>query len=154
MALQVQNFARIIPLTVPFCRSFHQCQTLNQIQLLTRLRVVDNSPIGKEAMLEGRPPKCIHVYNKTGVGTIGDKVLVAIKGQKKKAVIIGCKQKQKPLIPKFDSNNIVLIEDNGSPIGTRIHVPMPSILRKILKDRSVAKKIDFTKLLSIATKFV
>nr|CAG4643670.1 EOG090X0MX9 [Ilyocryptus agilis] len=137
-----------------FSRSFHSSQQLCEIQLLTRLRVVDNSPIGKEAMLEGKPPKCIHVYNKTGVGTIGDKVLVAIKGQKKKAVIVGVKQKQKALIPKFDSNNIVLIEDNGTPIGTRIHVPIPSILRKILKERSVAKKVDFTKILSIATRFV
>lgn len=52
---------------------------------------------------------------------LGDKVLVAIKGQKKKAVIIGCKQKQKPLIPKFDSNNIVLIEDNGNSLLKCIH---------------------------------
>nr|CAG4636721.1 EOG090X0MX9 [Eubosmina coregoni] len=127
---------------------------LREIQLLTRLRVVDNSAIGKQAMMEGRPPKCIHVYNQTGVGTIGDKVLVAIKGQKKRAVIVGVKQKQKAFIPKFDSNNIVLIEDNGTPIGTRIHVPVPSVLRKILKEKSVAKVIDFTKLLSIAPRFV
>ena len=40
--------------------------------------------------------------------------MVAIKGQKRKAVIVGVKQKQKALIPKFDSNNIVLIEDNGN----------------------------------------
>ena len=40
--------------------------------LLSRLRVVDNSSIGKEAMLEGRPPKVIHVYNKTGVGYLGN----------------------------------------------------------------------------------
>jgi large subunit ribosomal protein L14 len=52
-------------------RSLHLGQPLREIQLLTRLRVVDNSPIGKQAMMEGRPPKCIHVYNKTGVGTIG-----------------------------------------------------------------------------------
>ncbi len=71
MAFQMQNFARIFQLAVPFSRSFHQTHPLNEIQLLTRLRVVDNSQIGKEAMLEGRPPKCIHVYNKTGVGTIG-----------------------------------------------------------------------------------
>lgn len=71
MTFQMQNFARILHFSVPISRSFHQCQSLNQIQLLTRLRVVDNSAIGKEAMLEGRPPKCIHVYNKTGIGTIG-----------------------------------------------------------------------------------
>ena len=52
-------------------RSLHVSQPLREIQLLTRLRVVDNSPIGKQAMMEGKPPKCIHVYNKTGVGTIG-----------------------------------------------------------------------------------
>ena len=52
-------------------RAFHMCQPLREIQLLTRLRVVDNSAIGKQAMMEGRPPKCIHVYNQTGVGTIG-----------------------------------------------------------------------------------
>jgi large subunit ribosomal protein L14 len=32
---------------------------------------VDNSEIGKLAMAEGKPPKCIHIYNKKGVGTIG-----------------------------------------------------------------------------------
>ena len=43
----------------------------------------------------------------------GDKVLMAIKGQKRKGIIVGVKQRQRPLIPKFDSNNVVLIEDNG-----------------------------------------
>jgi hypothetical protein len=32
---------------------------------------VDNSEIGKQAMAEGKPPKCIHIYNKKGIGTIG-----------------------------------------------------------------------------------
>ena len=64
-------------------------------------------------MMQGKPPKCIHVYNKKGIGTVGDKVLVAILGEKKKAIIIGCKQKQLPFIPRFDSNNIVLVDDYG-----------------------------------------
>merc|ERR1711946_54303 len=132
------------PLTTTI-RQFHQSQVSNQVMLLSRLRVVDNSTIGKEAMLEGRPPKVIQVYNKTGVGYLGDKVLVAIKGLKKK---------QKPFVPKFDSNNVVLIEDNGTPVGTRIHVAIPSGLRQILKERSVAKVVDYTKILSIATKYV
>nr|CAG4644511.1 EOG090X0MX9 [Lepidurus arcticus] len=135
-------------------KHFQTSACAQQIILLTRLRVVDNSPIGKQAMLEGKPPKCIHVYNKKRVGTIGDKVLVAIKGQKKKAIIVGVKQKQKALTPKFDSNNIVLIDDNGTPVGTRILVPIPTVLRKILKERSVAKVVDYTKILSIATRFV
>lgn len=80
--------------------------------------------------------------------------MVAIKGQKKKGVLVGLKQKQKPFVPKFDSNNVVLIEDNGTPVGTRIHVAIPSGLRQILKERSVAKVVDYTKILSIATKYV
>ncbi|XP_016920534.1 large ribosomal subunit protein uL14m isoform X2 [Apis cerana] len=104
----------------------------NQIIKLTRLRVVDNSEIGKQAMMEGKPPRCIHIYNKKGIGYIGDRVLVAIKGEKKK----------------------VLIDDNGTPLGTRIHVPIPHILRTIMKKKTHSKGADYTKLLAIATKFV
>ena len=113
---------------------------------LTRLRVIDNSIIGREAELAGKPAKCIHVYTKTGVGTIGDKVLVTLKGEMKRAYITGCVKKQPPMIPKFDTNNIVLIENNGTPTGTRIRLPIPSVLR--------GKKGEFTKILAIATKFV
>ncbi|XP_076753446.1 mitochondrial ribosomal protein L14 [Xylocopa sonorina] len=126
----------------------------NQIIKLTRLRVVDNSEIGKQAMMEGKPPRCIHIYNKKGVGYIGDRVLVAIKGQKKKGILVGLKQKQSPKVPKFDSNNIVLIDDNGTPLGTRIHVPIPHILRTIMKEKTHSKGADYTKLLAIATNFV
>lgn len=52
-------------------RSFHVTNKCSEIQKLTRLRVVDNNEIGKQAMAEGKPPRCIHVYNKTGIGKIG-----------------------------------------------------------------------------------
>ena len=52
-------------------RTFHTSSVCGHIIKLTRLRVVDNSEIGKQAMAEGKPPKCIHIYNKKGVGTIG-----------------------------------------------------------------------------------
>ncbi|XP_046821019.1 39S ribosomal protein L14, mitochondrial [Vespa crabro] len=135
-------------------RSISTSATSNQIIKLTRLRVVDNSEIGKQAMLEGKPPRCIHIYNKVGVGYIGDKVLVAIKGEKKKGILVGLKQNQNPKIPKFDSNNIVLIDDNGTPLGTRIHVPIPHILRTLLKEKTHGKGADYTKLLAIASRFV
>ncbi|KAL2734248.1 hypothetical protein V1478_003946 [Vespula squamosa] len=135
-------------------RSISTSTTFNQIIKLTRLRVVDNSEIGRQAMLEGKPPRCIHIYNKVGVGYIGDKVLVAIKGEKKKGILVGLKQNQNPKIPKFDSNNIVLIDDNGTPLGTRIHVPIPHILRTLLKEKTHTKGADYTKLLAIASRFV
>lgn len=52
-------------------RSIFTTATVNQIIKRSRLRVVDNSEIGKLAMMEGRPPRCIHIYNKIGVGYIG-----------------------------------------------------------------------------------
>lgn len=79
MAFLLKSLRNTFSFTSVTARSIHQTNTLNEIQLLTRLRVVDNSAIGKEAMLEGKPPKCIHVYNKKGVGTIGKKTSFTIK---------------------------------------------------------------------------
>ncbi|GJQ65635.1 putative ribosomal protein L14p/L23e [Trypoxylus dichotomus] len=120
-------------------RNIHVTTTYNEIQKMTKLRVVDNSEIGKRAMVEGKPPKVIHVYNKTGIGKIGDTVLVAIKGEKKKGVLVGLKQNQKTKVPKFDSNNVVLLDEAGTPLGTRIHVPIPTILRTLLKEKTHTK---------------
>lgn len=133
---------------------FHTTAINNEIRLLTRLRVVDNSEIGKKAMMEGKPPKTIHVYNQKRIGFIGDKVMVAIKGQKKKGILVGMKQMQNSKVPRFDTNNVVLIDDNGTPLGTRIFVPIPTILRTILKEKTRAKGADYTKLLAIASRFV
>ncbi|KYN12317.1 39S ribosomal protein L14, mitochondrial, partial [Trachymyrmex cornetzi] len=54
--------------------------------------VVDNN----ETSCDGRPPGCIHVYNKRRVGYIGDRILVA------------------PKVSKFDSNNLVLTRSKGA----------------------------------------
>ncbi|KYN08311.1 39S ribosomal protein L14, mitochondrial [Cyphomyrmex costatus] len=164
-------------------RNISTTTSIGQIIKLSRLRVVDNSEIGRQAMMEGRPPRCIHVYNKLGVGYIGetinerlhkiyyyfielnlskycctnylgDRILVAIKGEKKKGILVGLKQQQAPKVPKFDSNNLVLIDDNGTPLGTRIQVPIPHILRTKLKEKTYSKGADYTKLLAIASRFV
>lgn len=152
------NLLNVLKNTTAYCinasTSIHTTASNLEIRKLARLRVVDNSEIGKRAMAEGKPPKCIHVYNKRSIGLIGDRVLVAIKGEKKKGILVGLKQNQKPKVPKFDSNNLVLIDDNGTPLGTRIHVPIPTILRTILKEKTQAKGADYTKLLAIASRFV
>ncbi|XP_054263664.1 39S ribosomal protein L14, mitochondrial [Macrosteles quadrilineatus] len=138
-----------------YSRAFHFSAPKNHIMKLTRLRVVDNSELGQKAMAEGKPPKCIHIYNKKGIGTIGDKILVAIKGEKQKAIIVGVKKKQPKNIPSCDTNNIVLIDEAGSPLGTRISLPIPIMLRTILKKKNLGVKgVDYTKLLAIAKTFV
>ncbi|EGI71142.1 PREDICTED: 39S ribosomal protein L14, mitochondrial [Acromyrmex echinatior] len=135
-------------------RNISTSTPMSQIIKLSRLRVVDNSEIGRQAMMEGRPPRCIHVYNKLGVGYIGDRILVAIRGEKKKGILVGLKQQQAPKVPKFDSNNLVLIDDNGTPLGTRIQVPIPHILRTKMKEKTHSKGADYTKLIAIASRFV
>ena len=80
--------------------------------------------------------------------------MVAILGQKKKGIIVGMKAKQLHGIPRYDSNNMVLIEDNGNPSGNRITAPLPNIIRPILQKDSNPKKADYTKLFAIATKWI
>lgn len=103
-------------------RCFSTTGSLSAIQKMTRVRVVDNSALGNSAY--HRAPRCIHVYNKNGVGKVGDQILLAIKGQKKKALIVGHCMPGPRMTPRFDSNNVVLIEDNGNPVGTRIKTPI------------------------------
>lgn len=95
----------------------------------------------------------LHIYVMSLVFT-GDRVMVAIRGEKKKGILVGLKQNQKRKVPKFDTNNLVLIDDNGTPLGTRIHVPIPHILRTILKEKTHSKGADYTKLIAIASRFI
>lgn len=78
----------------------------------------------------------------------GDKVLLAVNGQKKRGWIVGCRMPSRNGWPRFESNNVVLVDDEGNPLGSRILVPIPSKLR------SLQSTTDITKILSIATTFV
>ncbi|XP_073338630.1 large ribosomal subunit protein uL14m [Pagrus major] len=125
-------------------RTFSVTAVAAAIQKMSRVRVVDNSPLGTTPY--HRAPRVIHVYTKNGIGKVGDRVLLAIKGQKKKALIVGHKMPGDRMTPRFDSNNVVLIEDNGNPTGTRIKVPIPTHLRNM--------DGDYSKILAIASSFV
>ena len=127
----------------------------------TKVRVVDNSKLGMEAMAMGKPPKVIHVYSKRhagrphgAYGKLGDIVKVAILGEMKKAVVVGVKQKQLPGIPKFDTNNVVLINDDGSPLGTKCSIPVPHLLKEALKNKTHYKGPEYTKTLKIFQEYV
>lgn len=119
-----------------------------QVRSLTRLNVVDNSEIGRKVKEAGKKVKVIRVYNKTKfmVGGLGNRVLVTILGEMKKGIIVGCVQTQRAFIPKFDSNNVVLVDNNNVPLGTRINAPIPNYLRK--------EGATTARLMAIATKFV
>ena len=107
---------------------------------------------GRQAKAMDRPPRIIGIHGQhTRKGRFryaqtGDRVSVAVRGQVKWGYVVGCRNLQRPLIPKFDSNNVVLVEKNGTPCGKRVLAPVPSMLRK---------KADghFSKVLAICTKF-
>jgi len=131
------------------------------VQTQTKLKCVDNSALGRQAEAMGRSPYVIKVYafkhqkRAHGVhGKLGDRVLMAACGQKKKGIIVGLKQKQLHGIPRYDTNNVVFIEENGNPTGNRITAPLPNCIRPILQQDSDPKKADYTKLFSIATKWI
>lgn len=67
--------ARLWASRVGTVAGLHTSTQRQEIYKQTRLRVVDNSALGKAAMLEGRPPKCIHIYNKKGIGHTGKYVI-------------------------------------------------------------------------------
>ena len=127
----------------------------------TKMRVVDDSKIGQEAINMGRPPMVIQVYSLRhrarphgSYGILGDIVKVAIMGETKKGIIVGSKVKQPHGIPTFDTNNIVLIADDGTPLGKNVTVPVPLQLKKILNDKTHYKKPEYNKMLKNVKKFV
>ncbi|KPP63148.1 39S ribosomal protein L14, mitochondrial-like [Scleropages formosus] len=144
MALFSRLWFGLTQLSAAQHRSFSVSTAASAIYKMTRVRVVDNSSLGNTPY--HRVPRVIHVYNKSGIGKVGNKVLLAIKGQKKKALIVGHRMPGDRMTPRFDSNNVVLIEDNGNPTGTRIKVPVPSHLRKL--------EGEYSKVLAIALRFV
>ncbi|KRY38507.1 39S ribosomal protein L14, mitochondrial [Trichinella spiralis] len=133
---------------------FSTTSLLNWIHLKTRFRVVDNSDLGKQAMLGGKPPYCIRVYRqgrlgkKANRGQLGDKILVAIKGELRRAYIVGWKAHHSQIrhgVPRSDSNNIVLLDANENPLGNKVLVPVPAWLQS---------KPDLAKIVQSASKVV
>ena len=125
---------------------FSTSKQLSDLQKLSRVRVVDNSQIGAKAAAMGKRGRIIHVYTRSQRGTVGDKVLLAIAGEKKHGYIVGVTKRQRSTVPRYDDNLVVLVEPNGTPSGTRVTAPVPTLLRR--------KEGDFSKILAIATHFV
>ncbi|CAI2343111.1 unnamed protein product [Caenorhabditis sp. 36 PRJEB53466] len=123
----------------------------------TRLEVVDNSALGKEANTTGKLPYCIHVYKQgrrakhMPHAELGDKILVAIRGQMRKAYVVGANTHvhyRKHGVPVTDKNMIVLLDEEGNPLGNRITAPIPT---KLLANRG---NVQFAKVLALANKFI
>jgi len=120
------------------------------VHVLTNLTVIDNSGV--------KSVQCIRVLggHKKQIASLGELVVVAVKktlpktkvkkGQVRKAVII---RSRLPILRKdgtkllFDNNGTILLNEQNSPIGTRILGPVTQELRKtaFMKIISLAKRV-------------
>ena len=69
---------RLLSLNSPSCKYFHTTAPVQEIRKEAKLRCVDNSKIGMEAMKEGKPPRCIHIYSYNQFGYIGKFIIIFI----------------------------------------------------------------------------
>ena len=120
------------------------------IQQETKLQVADNSG-GKEVL-------CIKVLggSKKRFASLGDVIVGVVKksstgGQVKKSDIVKClvvRCKKKKIRKDgssilFDENAVVIINDDGNPVGTRIFGAIPREIREknYMKIVSLAKEV-------------
>ena len=123
------------------------CQLLQprrMVGLLTRLTIVDNSENSKKVTRLDRP-YCIKLPKNSRVAKFGQVITIAHLGKVHKALIVSNRMPSKRL-PRYDTHNIILLNDKREPVGTRIIGPLPSIMRK--------RERDFSKVIAIATKFI
>ena len=106
------------------------------IQVQTELNVADNTG--------ARIVECIKVLggSKRRYASIGDKIVVSVKdaipngkvkrGSVHKAVVVRTKKaihRDDGSVVKFDNNAVVITDEKGEPIGTRIFGPVTRELR-------------------------
>ena len=125
-------------------RSSFTCQK-RHITLLTTFNVVDNSQLGQRTK-RYRKPYLIGFYGKRKTAEIGDVIRVAVRGKTNKAIVVGTRRTKHHTIPRYDNNNIVLVDDNLAPLGTRIKGPIPTIIRR--------RKDKYSKVLAIASRYI
>ena len=114
------------------------------VLLLTKLKLVDNSDNAKRVTRLDKP-YCIKLPKNNKVAGFGDVIKIAHRGKVHNALIVSNRKPSKKL-PRYDSHNIILLNDKLDPVGTRIIGPLPSALRR--------KRGEFSKVIAMATKFI
>jgi len=120
------------------------------LQKMTRVRIVDNSKWA--TLVTQRNKIIIQVYKRNGMGNVGDLCLITVGGHMKRALIVGQRTITGFNRLRSDTNNVIIVDDGGSPEGTRITVPIPAWLRN---HRPPGRRpVDMSKVIAIATKLI
>lgn len=76
--------------------------------------------------------------------------MIVANGEMRRAIIVGCRLHESQFrhgLCSTDTNNVVLLDNEGNPLGNRILAPIPSTLRANASG-------EYSKILAIATKFI
>ena len=119
-------------------------QASRSVILLTKLKIVDNSENAKKVTRLDQP-YCIKLPRNNKVAKFGDIIKIAHRGKVHNALLVSNRRPSKWL-PRYDSNNIILLNEKFEPVGTRIFGPLPSAIRR--------KEGQYSKIIAIATKFI
>lgn len=122
----------------------HLHQTKRTVVLLTKLKLVDNSDNAKKVTRLDQP-YCIKLPKNRKVAGFGDIIKIAHRGKVHNAMIVSNRKPGRRL-PRYDSHNIILLNDKLDPVGTRILGPLPSALRR--------KEGTYSKVIAIASRFI
>lgn len=115
------------------------------IFLLTEFNCVDNSEMGT-VQERYRKPYLIGFYRKRRTADIGDIIKVAVKGKPCKALVVSTRKRKLDFTPRYDRNNIILLDENNNPLGTRVKCPVPTIIRQ--------RKLEYPKIPGMVTRYV
>ena len=58
---------------------------------------------------------------------MGDLALITVDGQFKRALYVGMAKQHQTMRPFYDTNMVVIVNDEGGPAGTRILAPLPRL---------------------------
>ena len=122
----------------------HLRQPTRPVTLLTTLKLVDNSENAKKVTRLDQP-YCIKLPGNRKSAGFGDIIKIAHRGKVHNALIVSNRKPGRKL-PRYDSHNIILLNNKLEPVGTRILGPLPSVLRR--------KEGQFSKVIAIASRFI
>ena len=122
------------------------------LQKLSTVRIVDNSAFALQPVI--RRPRIIQIYNKTkrSVGSVGDMCLITKNGIMKRAFIVGQRAPMGVMKARMDTNNVIMLDKDGNPEGTRVTVPLPAWLRGY--DPKKKRPVAMSKIIAITSTFV
>ena len=95
------------------------------------------------------------------LGSVGDVILITVGAEFRRALFVGQTKYHQTFKPFYESNNVIIFNDDGSPAGTRINAPIPSWFRdpkqiKRIEQQAARVNMDvqMSKVIAICPQFI